>query len=569
MPSKINKVTKRKGGITTVTTKTTLKPRRPKVAKKTVERIIERSSRPAGFKPHPTIAGLNKYARTLLDPEDAAGLGSYQHDCPSIPDDFSQPTARWTSVINTELPTGNSVLPGPFSVVVTPNLSQNYWVNRAYGTAVSLELAHAKQVNGRMHLFNPDGTSIPAGVADCGPAQLWAENGAGVDVVKNYVVFDSTPGNPGSYCEMSGPSGFAAFVPHTANGITKSYLPVGLNTILSYSVFMDGNSGSAPSDGTQWPAPNWALTVETCHADFSAGTTYTGPGISTPDNFASYLAVEITNAADVYISKVTLNLLLSVYNTTIPTATLAISEFFVNLLSDVNNQVTMDNYFVPYSVPQLDSYLQDFQGARCVAQSALLTYRGSSLNGGAIAGRRFSGVEVPFSTSFNITAYSSLSQVPHSYDSNIQHGAYGFYLPQDYLSNVFRNVSDLYDWGNSYLIFTGQVFPQEGTVTDNQVRLRIVSCWEGITLDQKYQPTPGDIDPIVLHSALKQLSSLPSVCPNDSHLANIMAWLRQASGRAYTTFKPFLPGLAQAAGTAITDNPAFGAAIGRAVSAWQ
>jgi len=476
----------------------------------------------AGGRQRPVVSNVsNPYARTLLNPEFEENFG--------IPDQFNQPSHKFTTITNAAIPVGPN---GEFSVLVQPDMANSWYV--AYQATQVKQLTI---LNAKANLFGTSsvGGGLDTEVTDFRGTFLYDCDGFyTVQLGQTAVLWAASRGQP---LAVAGPT--QILLPASAPSQIAGLIPV---TDCGFLVVGKGESFAANNIEVRFYAVDASgnpLATVGGTVDFSAGfmQQFISPAFTTPD--AAYLTrIEVipTLGGSIFDS-----LSIGIVST-------AVHPSLANYLLEAN------------SVSDFETYERDFIAVRPVGCSALMTYRGKALEGGFIAARRFQGVESPCNTSGPALPYSVLASRPGSYDGAVNTGAYTFWLPQDVTASIFRPVSSPRD------DFTYGYLAIGGALTDpnpSSLRLRVATAWEGITYKQMYHLSTSTVDPDMITHALKTLSGLPSAMENDLHWSTIADYLKKGVKKGAEMIWSQRVPVAEAASRAAGLSPAATQAIGR------
>jgi len=433
----------------------------------------------------------NPYARTLLNPEFEENHG--------VPDQFDQPSHKFTTVTNSIVPLGPQ---GQYSLLVQPDLQSSYWT---CWDATKLD---------QVILFDAEAPNVFPGVVNGYTSyhdhrgKLLYENNAFQDYVNDkasqvlWIAGDHI--SPSSETQLVMPTtiaGISGVVPCEGCGFTVYAAGVDGSDSNSFSIVFDGIDAAGnplTSVGTS------AINLRSFPVTYTISSAFGGGG-------------------GAFLTKVTL------YQNAQPDHTY-IQSIKIGMASPTAPSHLLPFIYTSHAVDDFETYRNDFIGVRPVGCSGLVTYRGKALEGGFIAARRFQGVESPNLSQAPALPYQNLASRPGTYDGQVNTGAYSFWLPQDVDGTKFRPVlTELDDFRYGYLAYAGQV---TDTTSDAVLRIRVATAWEGITYKQMYHLSGTLVDPDQITLALKTLSTLPSAMENDLHWATIADYLKRGAKAA-------------------------------------
>nr|WPR18656.1 MAG: hypothetical protein [Chemarfal virus 187] len=505
---------------------------RPSTPKTVVKEVISFSPKKEGGRHRASVGSnvSNPYARILLNPEFEENVG--------IPDWFDQPTHKWTSILNVDVPVSAT---GDFQVVVQPDLEDALFM--AYrSTSVSAEIIHASTP-----LVTPTISIGPATtqIFDYREKFLYSNkafndfNKSGV-VDSEVVLWSASRGDP------LAPGAEHAILMPTSVGGQEGVIPVGGAGFIC-NVWLE-NGTTDQSMGIRLEGIDAAGSALT-----AVGANFFGTGgllTATSTAFAGTAAfltriVLIQNREDGGSAHLK-DLRIGLFSTSPPNASLA------------------DYYLESSPVQDFSTYSNDFVAVRVVAESALMTYRGKALEGGFVAARRFQSEQPPSYSRAPALPYPTLAARPGAYDGVVNTGSYCFWLPNNFASFSFRPVSTAMDnFTEGFLAFAGRLTDP----SQSALRIRVALAMEGITYKQMYHLSPCLVDSDMVNKALSVLSTVPSAMENDLHWSTIAGYLKQGAKAVGKQLWDNRAAVADVAGKAAGLSPGVRGAITRLVGA--
>lgn len=485
-------------------------------------------SKTPSSRPRPQINAsleLNPYARVLLNPEFEENLG--------VPDGYGGRTHKFTTITNYPLPVDAS---GRFAGIVCPDMENSLWTtNRS--SEVYVEILRASTLPTQIGSI-----TIPTDYTDWQGNYLYSNSalaalgqvGAGTTSVL-WSAARSEPVAPGSNNQI-------LFL-HAIDGV--EYIPfTGMGAIVEVI-------------GTLYGATDVSLSFDLVDA---TGTPIAPVGtaaivLPVQPALGFQVAVASAGAGECYISRITI---------TSNGGTSAIRSIAISVASaSAPDAVVAPYLFEGAPVSDFDVFLRDMVAVRCVGLSALCTYRGPALAGGAIAGMRFQGATAPNFSLAPVQPYARLASRPGAYDGAVNTGNYSFWLPQDVSGVQFTHPQTIRDdFRRGYLAFAGYTTD----LTAGNVRVRVASAWEAITYKQVYHLSDSQVHPDHLNAALLTLSDLPASMENDLHWSTIASYLKKGATAVGKELWGQRSKLAQLIGDK-AGAPALGQAAGRILSA--
>lgn len=515
-----------------VVTKTTTKKPTRNVNKRavsesprtTVKEVITFAPKKPGGRDRGSVSTnvSNPYARVLLNPEFEENVG--------VPDWFDQPTHKWVSILNVDVPVSAS---GKFQIVIQPDLEDFlYMAYRA--TNVVAELMNAVSPSGAF-----GGYGVQTAFLDHRGKFLFSSNALNAfntsPLSSNTVLWSASRSDP---CAPG--SEHSILMPTTIAGLSGVIPASGLGFVCDYqTVFATGTGASLVIEGID--SNGTALTSVAVALTGAAGMAIS-PAFAGSDAWITRISLTQGPVTGVYLRSVRL----TAVSNAAPVANL------------------QDYYLTSQSVQDYDTYESDFVAVRPVGCSGLLTYRGKALEGGFVAARRFQSEQTPSYSRAPVLPYSVLASRPGTYDGVVNTGAYSFWLPNDFDSFKFRPVSTSSDsFTDGYMVYAG-------TLTDpsqSALRIRAALAMEGITYKQMYHLSPCLVDDDMVSRALRTLSSVPSAMENDLHWSTIAGYLKKGASAIGRQLWDNKAEIANAAGKAAGLSPGVQGAISRLVSA--
>lgn len=367
--------------------------------------------------------------------------------------------------------------------------------------------------------------------------------------------------------------------PTLASTLTASRNPVGVNQrFASSTTWSVGDAGNLDAPGTQYlaAAPNYSNLKVNAPSYFVAGTSFNIPmsARTRMELPTGYTAAQLTLAAGATASigpvafrltgssgiigalvpgtplviptGLTFIQLEATTNMPAPSSTdwLRSCSFFLDVTPLAGSGQQYDTFDVPDFVNLTGASIAGgnapgtyvpplYEEYRCTAMSMLVSFRGNTLyDGGNIAGRYLTGGESP--ESLDVSDYTSLANLPGSFDNGLRTGAYCIWKPTDVKDMEFRPVS--YDNTEASALGGGIAgsLPSiyvAGRCTDplnSQVRVRLVINVEAKTSRQLLVTHQSRVAPEEVAFTMAALQSFPMVVENPLHLDAIKNFLGKA-----------------------------------------
>jgi hypothetical protein len=185
------------------------------------------------------------------------------------------------------------------------------------------------------------------------------------------------------------------------------------------------------------------------------------------------------------------------------------------------------------TIPDLAEMNAKFSKYRVTAQSALLTYLGSTLTqAGQVASHLYKG-GYPHALS-RLSDYSSIAEVAGAYNGPLRDGTYVYWEPTEERDMRFRTARSTYQ--RPTILIAG-IFDDTLSAGAGVLRLQVATAFEFTTTSQLYPVRCSRVCPDLILARAALLRNVPNAMENGKHLEKLSRIAKGIYGGARRTTK--------------------------------